>query len=132
MDKSPAAMVPFVREHFHPLEIIPFFRRFPYSFGRDFLYTFIWSGLIGVVFYVLNSMGAGRLGSFRAFGLYILIANVIGYAIHVLFHVGSALALDTAARRAGFAAKVIYFSLIPLLGVFIGFWIISMPGSSRP
>jgi hypothetical protein len=33
----------FSHEHFHPLEMIPFFRRFPPSFGRDFLYTFIWS-----------------------------------------------------------------------------------------
>src|SRR6266850_2949505 len=125
MDKSPAAMVPFVREHFHPLEIIPFFRRFPYSFGRDFLYPFIWSSLIGVVFYALNAMGAGKVLSLRVFGLYILISNVIGYTIHVLFHVGSAIGLDDAAGRGGFVAKVAYFSLLPLMGVLIGFWIVS-------
>ena len=37
----------FSRQHFHPLELIPFFRRFPSSFGRNFLYTFIWSALFG-------------------------------------------------------------------------------------
>ncbi len=125
MSKAPPALTPFVREHFHPLEIIPFFRRFPYSFGRDFLYTFIWSGLIGVIFYLLNAMGAGTLPSLRAFGLYILIANVIGYVIHAMFHAGSAMGLDTVARRGGFVAKVVYFSLLPLIGVLIGFWIVS-------
>src|SRR5258706_14522723 len=125
VSKAPPSLAPFVREHFHPLEIIPYFRRFAYSFGRDFLYTFIWSGAIGVVFYLLNAMGAGKMPSLRAFGLYILIANVIGYAIHALFHAGSALGLDNAARRAGFVAKVGYFSLVPLMGVLIGFWIVS-------
>jgi len=124
MSKAPPSLTPFVREHFHPLEIIPFFARFPYSFGRDFLYTFIWSSVIGVGFYLLNGMG-GTLPSLRALGLYILIANVIGYAIHTLFHAGSALGLDAAARRGGFVAKVVYFSLLPLAGVLIGFWVVS-------
>src|SRR5258706_6750500 len=91
MSKARPSLTPFVREHFHPLEIIPYFRRFPYSFGRDFLYTFIWSGAIGVVFYLLNAMGAGKMPSLPAFGLYILIANLIGYAIHALFPARSAL-----------------------------------------
>ena len=124
MSRLPA-LAPFGGEHFHPLEIIPFFRRFPCSFGRDFLYTFIWSGLIGVVFYALNAVGSERLPSFRAFELYILIANVIGYAIHALFSVGSILGLDRLVRRAGFIPRVVYFSLIPLMGVLIGFWAVS-------
>ena len=57
--------------------------------------------------------------------LHILIANLIGYSIHGLFHVGTALGLDGAARRGGIVAKVAYFSLLPLLGVLIGFWISS-------
>jgi sensor histidine kinase YesM len=125
MSRLPAALTPFGGEHFHPLEIIPFFRRFPCSFGRDFLYTFIWSSLIGVVFYALNAVGAERLPSLRAFELYILISNVIGYAIHALFSLGSILGLDALVRRAGFVPKVAYFSLIPLMGVLIGFWAVS-------
>jgi sensor histidine kinase YesM len=125
MSRLPATLTPFGGEHFHPLEIIPFFRRFPCSFGRDFLYTFIWSSLIGVVFYALNAVGSERLPSLRAFELYILISNVIGYAIHALFSVGSLLGLDTRMRRGGLVPKVAYFSLIPLMGVLIGFWAIS-------
>src|SRR5260221_5495152 len=101
MSKAPPSLTPFVREHFHPLEIIPYFRRFPYSFGRDFLYTFIWSGAIGVVFYLLNAMGAGKMPSLRAVGLYILIANVIRFVHHALVQARSGHGLDDAARRAG-------------------------------
>jgi signal transduction histidine kinase len=125
MSKDPPAFTPFVREHFHPLELIPFFRRFPYTFGRDFLYTFIWSSLIGVVFCLLNAMGAGRMPTLWVFGLYLLIANVIGYVIHALFYVASALGIDTAVSRAGFIVKVTYFSVVPLIGVLIGFWLVS-------
>jgi signal transduction histidine kinase len=109
----------------HPLELIPFFRRFPCSFGRNFLYTFIWSSLIGVIFYVMNAVGAGRLLSFRVFELQILIANLIGYSIHLMFHAGSATRLEAVARRAGFAGKVAYYSVLPLGGVIIGFWLSS-------
>ena len=109
----------------HPLELFPFFRRFPCSFGRNFLYTFIWSSLLGVAFYIMNTMGAGRILSLRVFELQILIANLIGYSIHLLFHAGSAMRLEAAARRAGLAAKVAYFSLLPLGGVLIGFWVSS-------
>ena len=112
-------------EHFHPLEMIPFFRRFPASFGRNFLYTFIWSSMFGVAFYVLNAMGAGKLLSLRVFGLQVLVASVIGYAIHALFLIGSILCLDRAVQRGGFLGKVTYFTLLPLAGVLIGFWLIS-------
>ncbi len=109
----------------HPLELIPFFRRFAPSFGRNFLYTFIWSSLFGLVFYALSAAGAGRILSVPVLELQVLVANLIGYSIHVLFHVGSALRLDAAARRRGFAGKVVYFSVLPLGGVLIGFWVSS-------
>jgi signal transduction histidine kinase len=125
MSRLPATLAPFGGEHFHPLEIIPFFRRFPCTFGRDFLYTFIWSSFIGVVFYAVAAVGAERLPSPRVFGLYILISNVIGYAIHALFSAGSVLGLDALVRRGGFVPKVAYFSVIPLVGVLIGFWAVS-------
>jgi hypothetical protein len=33
----------------HPLAMFPYFRRFPPSILRDIIYTFIWSGMFGVV-----------------------------------------------------------------------------------
>ena len=29
-------------EKFHPLELFPYFRRWPHSTGRDLIYTLIW------------------------------------------------------------------------------------------
>ena len=106
---------------FHPLEIIPFFRRFPCTPARDFIYTFIWSAGFAVVFFVLAALSDEKMRSLDAFGMYVLIANAIGYAIHGLFRIGDRLGLTQAARRRGFAGKVVYFSIVPLAGVFLGF-----------
>jgi sensor histidine kinase YesM len=106
---------------FHPLEIIPFFRRIPCSPLRDFVYTFIWSSAFGVGFFVMGGLGDSRQLSAEAFGMYILISNAIGYAIHGLFRIGTRIGLEGAAKSRGFAAKVAYFSFVPMLGVAIGF-----------
>ena len=34
----------------HPLELIPFFRRYPRGIARDLVYTAIWNTLIAVIF----------------------------------------------------------------------------------
>jgi signal transduction histidine kinase len=106
---------------FHPLEIIPFFRRWPRSALRDVIYTFIWSGFFGLGFYFAASVGSGKLPSLRSLGYYLLIANVVGYVIHGLFVAGEALKLEAAARRASFAVKVAYFAGVPMAGVVLGY-----------
>jgi sensor histidine kinase YesM len=116
---------PAKREHFHPMEIIPFFRRWPQSFARDMIYTFLWSCLFGVIFYAMGAFTGGAMPSLRAFGIYVLISNIVGYSIHGLFDLGSTLRLDVLARRSGFIAKVIYFTAVPLLGVLLGLWLAS-------
>jgi len=109
------------RSSHHPLEIIPFFRRFPCSPARDLIYTFIWSTGLGLVFYALGAVSDLRLQSLEALRMYVLISNLIGYSIHVLFWMGEHSGVEGAAKRAGFLAKVAYFSVTPLLGVFFGF-----------
>jgi signal transduction histidine kinase len=115
----------FAREHFHPLEVIPFFRRYPRTAARDLVYTFIWSCLFGLFFYALGSFTGGQLPSLRALGIYLLISNFIGYSIHVLFSLGAAANLDVRCRRSGFVAKMAYFTAVPLLGVLLGMWLAS-------
>ncbi len=111
---------------FHPLEIIPYFRRFPCTPARNFVYTFIWSSLFGVAFYAMGSVSDGQMHSWLVFAVYMLISNSIGYSIHALFHAGRLLGLPQAARRNGFFAKSAYFATVPLLGVFIGFALVSL------
>jgi signal transduction histidine kinase len=107
--------------HLHPLEMFAFFRRFACSPARDLLYTLIWNQLMAVVFIVIGAMFSGRMPSPRAFGTYLAIANFIGFSIHALFAAGRHLGLDVRARRRGYAAKMVYFSVIPTLGVIVGF-----------
>ena len=45
-------------DHFHPLEIFPFFRRWPHGPFRDLLYTFIWNCSIGVFFWTSSSVAS--------------------------------------------------------------------------
>ena len=113
------------REHFHPLEIFPVFRRWPHSEARDLLYTFIWSSLFGVVFYMLGAFNGGSLPSLESFGIYIGISNVIGYTIHALYHLGKRSGLEDWARGAGAVGKTAYFAGTPLVGVLLGLWIAS-------
>jgi sensor histidine kinase YesM len=110
---------------FHPLEIIPFFRRWPCSPARDFLYTFIWSTAFGLVFNVVGGVGDGRWPSLYVLEMYVLVSNLVGYSIHGLFRLGSWLGVAEAARRGGYVAKVVYFSAVPLLGVCLGFMLSS-------
>ena len=114
-----------IRQDYHPLEIIPIFRRIPCSFGRDFAYTFIWNGLFALAFYGINAAAAGKLPSLLAFQLIFVISNIIGYTIHFLFWLFDATGLQAAVRRAGGIAQAAYFAAVPVLGVVIGFSIAS-------
>jgi signal transduction histidine kinase len=112
--------------HFHPLELIPFFRRFRASPLRDALYTLIWSALIGTAFCVIAAGLSGQVPSARAYGIYLAIATLIGYAIHGLFILGERSGVERRAQRSGFLAKTTYFAAIPTVGVILGFQAASM------
>jgi sensor histidine kinase YesM len=106
---------------FHPLEIIPFFRRFPCSPLRDFVYTFIWSSGFGMVFFVFGALTDRRQANIDALAFYILISNAIGYAIHWLYRLGTVAGLEALARRHGYVTRVVYYSAVPIVGVVAGF-----------
>jgi len=106
---------------FHPLELIPFFRRFPCSRGRNLVYTFIWSALLCALFLLPTTAFQGRLPTPHQAWLYLVVSLFIGYAIHALFEGTALLGLDSRARQHGIVGKTIYFSLIPMLGAIAGF-----------
>lgn len=67
----------------HPLELIPFFRRWPASLPRNVLYTVIWSSGMGVVLTALEMLVFRRDGSVQQQLLpMLLMANLIGAMIH--------------------------------------------------
>jgi LytS/YehU family sensor histidine kinase len=107
---------------YHPLEFIPFFRRFRRSVGRDLVYTFIWNCAIGSFFLVLGwAFGGGRPITAEHVLNNMVIANAVGYSIHGLFEVGGVLQLDRHAHAAGGFATVAYYTTVSSLGVVVGF-----------
>ena len=45
----------------------------------------------------------------------LLISNAIGYVIHALFSIGGRLGCERWAKQAGYAAKVAYFTVVPMV-----------------
>ncbi len=76
-------------DHFHPLEIIHFFRGWPRSFGRNLVYTLILNALFGLAFtllaFIFNNPDKlwPKLGEIIQQNL--LISNVIGFAFWAIF-----------------------------------------------
>ncbi len=106
---------------FHPLEVIPLFRRWPASLPRDLLYTFIWNALLGTAFSLIGMMLAGRL-SMKMFFYNQVFAQCIGYTIHAMFYLGG-LTIESWILRQSRPVIVIYYSACATIGVVIG-WVV--------
>ena len=75
-------------DHFHPLEAIAFFRRWPRSLARNFIYTLIFNAMFAVAFTVLAVIMSDGFDSFsqlwRAFKNNMIISNAIGFVFWVV------------------------------------------------
>lgn len=74
--------------HYHPLEAILFFRRWPRSFLRSLIYTLIFNLMFAVAFTLLAYVFVRKieLAHFpQIFGENIVISNVIGFAFWIVF-----------------------------------------------
>ncbi len=70
-------------QHFHPLEVMTFFRRWPRSFLRNLIYTLIFNAMFAVGFTVIGVLMSRQptLAQMVAlFGNNLVISNVIGFA----------------------------------------------------
>lgn len=67
----------------HPLELIPFFRRWPQSTLRNLLYTVIWSSAMGVLFTAFEMLLPGYDMPFtQRLWPMLIMSNLIGAMIH--------------------------------------------------
>jgi signal transduction histidine kinase len=106
---------------YHPLELIPLFRRIPHSIPRNLVYTLIWNTLIALIFTLLNLMFDARETFTGAFPVTFVFANCIGFVIHFEMMLGDL--VWPGVQQRGLAARTIYFTLLPLVGVFAGYWL---------
>jgi sensor histidine kinase YesM len=114
-------MPPEPRRGHHPLELFPFFSRIRQSPARDFVYTFIFNTLIGLVFAVLGLLFSDRLDLGRQLLVTFVFAQCIGYTIWGLMLVAGAMV--SAAFRGSSAGRWLCYTVVPVIGVFIGYWI---------
>jgi hypothetical protein len=76
-------------DHFHPLEAISFFRRWPRTFLRNFIYTLIMNTLFALLFTLLAYVFSTRakLTDFpEILGNNLIISTVIGFGFWAVFY----------------------------------------------
>ena len=74
--------------HFHPLEAIRYFRRWPRSFLRNLIYTLVFNMMFAVAFTLLAYVFVRKIGLAEfpeIFGENIVISNVVGFAFWIVF-----------------------------------------------
>lgn len=112
-------------EDFHPLEVIPYFRRWKSGMVRDLIYTFIWNCGLGVLFWAIGGMFRPQQATLDGLVMSLIMANGVGYTLHGLFLVGAWLRLERWARGFGPVATASYYTLMSTFGVFLGFAIVA-------
>ncbi len=112
-------------DHWHPLEMIPFFRRWKPAPLRDVGYTFIWNCLIGLFFWGVAAMFRPQGVTLDSLVSSVIVANAIGYVLHAMFLVTNSIGLDRWARGKGGVFTTAYYTVFSTLGVFVGFAIVA-------
>ena len=109
------------RRDYHPMELIPIFRRIPQSFLRDFVYTIIWNALFALFFTVLNLIFDRSATLVSTFWQTFVFAQCIGFVIFALIDLGHRVAPDVSRRSTGM--RIFYFTVVPLVGTFVGYYL---------
>ena len=113
----------------HPLELIPFFRRFPKSIPRDLVYTAIWNTLFALFFALLAMVMDPRASFLRELRGTFVFAQCIGYFIHIGFMICDRI-VGSQIHHAKVWVRALYYSAIPIVAVFPGymlaFWLLNI------
>jgi sensor histidine kinase YesM len=106
----------------HPLEIIPFFQRFPRSWVRNLIYTLIWNSLFALFFTLLSQVIQPDAPFLQTLWICLLIANCIGFLIHGSFAVGGYMLRGWMCRQSATVVSI-YYAAVSVACVFAGYWI---------
>jgi sensor histidine kinase YesM len=115
-------------DHFHPLEGFKFFRRWPRSFARNFVYTLILNIMFGVFFtllglfsVIINSKPVRWDGLWSNIGTNLVIANAIGFSFWAVMS-GLGPVMRKINRRS-FVEVALFYSILGMFivtGAFVG------------
>lgn len=100
-------------DHYHPLEAIAFFRRWPRSFARNFIYTLIFNALFAVAFTMIGMIGAESVSTSkvgRTLWNNLIISNAIGFLFWAVLSLMSPLLRRV--NRLNFLQIVLVYTLI--------------------
>jgi signal transduction histidine kinase len=114
-------MPPEPRRGHHPLELFPVFSRIAPSPVREFVYTFIFNTLIGLVFAALGLLFSDSVEIGRQLLVTFVFAQCIGYTVWAMMLAFGALV--SAAFRVSTAGRWLCYTVVPVVGVFVGYWI---------
>ena len=126
--EAPIAVLPkgWHPDSFHPLEIIPYFRRWKCGPVRDLVFTLIWNCGIGLAFFLIGVMFRPKGLNWDDLVSNMVVANAIGYTLHAMFLVTGRLGIDRWARSFGPAATAAYYTILSTVGVVVGFTAVAL------
>lgn len=104
----------------HPLEVFPFFHRFPPSLPRDVIYTAIWNSLFAVFFTVMSMLLDPKASLADSLRITFVFAQCIGFVIYAAFLVTEK-TFGAAIHRASFWVRAAYYAIVTIVGVFPGY-----------
>ena len=112
------------RESSHPLDLVPFFRRWESSPARDLLYTGMWNTLLALFLVVFGRVLNERSAPFwNDFYPTLVTSNVIGYLIHGAMTGATRLLRGWPAHARGLPRLLFYVTLVALcvvVGIVLG------------
>jgi LytS/YehU family sensor histidine kinase len=104
----------------HPLETIPYFRRWERGPWRDLAYTLVWNTGFCAIFLAVNTVSTWRVPGLTTVTIAFVVSNCVGFTIHALFMLGGC-TIEGAVRRRGRTASTIYYMVLSTAGVIAGF-----------
>jgi len=106
----------------HPLELVPYFRRFKNGVLRNLVYTLIWNTAFALAFtmFALVLNPEWKVG--RTLWTTFVIANCIGYLIHAGVELTERGFRSWIIRQSG-PVRTLWYCGISVVGVFAGYWL---------
>jgi sensor histidine kinase YesM len=111
--------------HFHPMEVIPYFRGIRRTIWRDIAFTFAFNCSLSLIFWMMGAVFGGQRLTLLSLGYVVLVSNVMGFTIHALIMVSGALGIDLWLRARGHVVTAVYYTLLSSTGIFFGYLVLA-------